>query len=285
MPTPNVVVIGDALVDELRTPTGSTSVPGGSALNVATGLAILGIPTTLIAMIGDDSDGALLLDAAARFGVRVLASDAPLGTGRAISDRTHGEPRYEFTDAQVRRSIHYSPTMLEAIADAPLVAISGFPFDNALEFAALADAVRGSTVLIDPNPRPGMLLDRALFATNLDTLAATSAMVKIGEDDAALVYNEPVTSVAANYLASGAGAVLATLGSDGAALHLPASRLEHGIVHDPRPIIDTMGAGDSTFAAVIAGLVSGDGWETILETAMGIAAETIRFEGGQLRVP
>lgn len=282
-------MIGDALIDELRTPSGSTDVAGGSALNVAVGLAILGVPTTLIAMIGDDADGDLLRAFASGFGVRVLASDAPLGTGRAVSDRTHGEPRYSFNDASVQRTLAYSPAMLAAIADAPLVAISGFPFDSVAEVdalgSALDSALGSSRVLIDPNPRPGLLLSGARFRSNLEVLGARCALVKIGEEDAHLLYGEEVASVVARYLGLGTHAVLATMGRDGATLHLPDAATHRGIVTDARPIVDTMGAGDATFAAVIAGMTRGADWDSILDTAMGIAAETIRVAGGQLRVP
>ncbi|MCU1632400.1 MAG: hypothetical protein JWM61_1052, partial [Micrococcaceae bacterium] len=60
--TRSVVVIGDALIDELREPSGSQSFPGGAALIVAVGLTLLGIPATLIAMVGDDADGQRIKD-------------------------------------------------------------------------------------------------------------------------------------------------------------------------------------------------------------------------------
>lgn len=51
-----VVVVGDALVDEVD---GAAHV-GGAALNVAVGLARLGVPARLIAMVGDDDAGRLV---------------------------------------------------------------------------------------------------------------------------------------------------------------------------------------------------------------------------------
>ena len=49
--SPSVVVIGDALIDEIRDGTGVRELVGGAALNVAVGLRRLGVPTTLIAMV------------------------------------------------------------------------------------------------------------------------------------------------------------------------------------------------------------------------------------------
>ena len=287
-----VVVIGDALIDEMRNETGSVDAPGGSALNVAVGLAILGVPTTLIAMIGDDADGRTLLDYAESFGVEVLASPSILGTGRAVSDRTEGEPTYFFSDAALARSLRIGTPEQSAIDAASVVAVSGFPFDDFDEFDALSGALANQrNVLIDPNPRTGFLRDSADFAANLERLAATSSLLKIGDEDAALLYGLPVSEVAGHYRSLGAAAVLATEGAAGATVHIGAHRLHRPIASDSRPVIDTMGAGDSTFAAVIAQAVRAgavdaiDNWDAALETAMAIAAETVRSPGGQLRLP
>ncbi|WP_242868700.1 PfkB family carbohydrate kinase, partial [Microbacterium oxydans] len=49
----SVVVIGDALIDEIRDDAGVRELVGGAALNVAVGLRRLGVDTTLVAMVGD----------------------------------------------------------------------------------------------------------------------------------------------------------------------------------------------------------------------------------------
>ena len=277
-----IVVIGDALVDEMRDENGSTDAPGGSALNVAVGLAILGVPSTLIAMIGNDSAGAHLRAYASDKGVHVLASPSPLGTGRAVSDRSDGEPRYSFSDAARGRSIRFSDDMIDAIRDAPLLVISGFPFDVPAEVAELRRAMAGHPrVLLDPNPREGFIRDRASFVTAFEEIAALCELVKIGDDDAQLLYGLPVGEV---MLAS--SVVLATSGPGGATVTTPTDRVHRGIVTDDRPVIDTMGAGDASFAAVIAGLASGSAdWGSLLDSAMHIASETIRHAGGELRQP
>ena len=64
-----VVVVGDALIDELRDNAGVREFVGGAALNVAVGLARLGVPTTLLAMVGDDSAGAHIRSYLVDFGV------------------------------------------------------------------------------------------------------------------------------------------------------------------------------------------------------------------------
>jgi len=277
-----VVVIGDALVDEMRDETGSTDAPGGSALNVAVGLAILGVPSTLIAMIGDDEDGLSLRKYAADHGVKVLAADSALGTGRAVSDRSEGEPRYSFSDAARARSIRFSAQMERAVTDAPLVVISGFPFDAPAEVAELRRVLAGHPrVLLDANPREGFIRDRTAFTSAFEEVAALCELVKIGDEDAQLLYGAGVHEVALP-----SPVVLATEGSRGATVTSPSGVVHRPIVADDRLVVDTMGAGDATFASVVAGLASGSNdWEALLDAAMHIAAETIRHAGGELRQP
>ena len=69
-----VVVVGDALIDELRDDTGVREFVGGAALNVAVGLTRLGVPATLIAMVGDDEAGAHIRAYLADFGVELIAT-------------------------------------------------------------------------------------------------------------------------------------------------------------------------------------------------------------------
>ena len=281
-----IVVIGDALVDEMRDAAGSVDAPGGSALNVAVGLSILGVPSTLIAMYSDDADGQVLTRHLAEHGVTAIASPSHLGTGRAISDRTSGEPTYSFNSASVARSLAFTTPVLDAIGAADLVAISGFPFDDEEQFAALAAAVAGTTVLLDPNPRTGLLLDAARFARNLERFAPAMQLLKLGEEDAHLLFNEPLAIVAQRFVDLGTQVVLATAGSAGATVYTADRSVARPIVASSVPVVDTMGAGDATFASVIASLSHGENdWDMTLDRAMAIAAATIRQHGGTLRLP
>ena len=58
--TPDVVVIGEALVDVVFTSEGIIEHPGGSPMNVAYGLGRLGVPTALLTSLGDDLRGAAI---------------------------------------------------------------------------------------------------------------------------------------------------------------------------------------------------------------------------------
>lgn len=282
-----VLVLGDVLIDELRTPTGSVDVPGGSALNVAVGLAALGVPSVLAGMVGADAAGTLLRSHLAQHGVPLLATAAPWGTGRAVSDRTDGEPRYSFSPASRSRTLVPSAALRRAAERAATVVVSGFPFDVPAEVETLRDLVRpGARLMIDANPRPGLLHEAPAFADGLLELAARAALVKIGTEDAELVFGLGLADTTERLLAAGAEAVLETAGPQGAALVRREGRTAVPIAPATGPIVDTMGAGDATFAVIVAALAAGDADpHAVLTRAMAVAAATIRAEGGLLRLP
>ena len=287
----SVVVIGDALIDEIRDDAGVRELVGGAALNVAVGLRRLGVDTTLIAMVGDDEAGAHIREYLKDHGVRLIESEAPHGSSRAVVQRaSNGEPQYVFNEAAQKRSIRYSVEARQAISDAGLVAISCFPFDVPAEVDALVDALGDARVAVDPNPRTGMLSDREEFVRGFERLATSAAVVKVGADDAAILYDGDLDALRARLRDLGAAAVLATAGADGATIDADAGVVSAPIAQLPGAVIDTVGAGDATLAAVSEGLVSTSPsdlaqWRALLLRAMDIAAATCRAEGGLLRTP
>lgn len=288
----SVVVIGDALIDELRDDTGVREFVGGAALNVAVGLARLGVPTSLIAMVGDDAAGAMIRSYLEDFGVALLASPSPLGSSRAVSIRSaSGEPTYVFNDAAQARRLDFDDAQRQAIAQADYAVISCYPFDDAEQTDLLADALAAASgVIIDPNPRTGMMRDRTLFREGFERIAAGATLVKVGDDDADLLYGVPLDEVATRLRASGVETVLATRGAQGATVVTDAATVTRPISILPGRVIDTMGAGDASLAATVAAIVqtdptTADEWAGVLQRAMDVAAATCRSEGALLRVP
>jgi fructokinase len=288
-----ITVVGDALIDELRDPSGSREFVGGAALNVAVGLALLGEQVTLIAMLGDDEPAGRIRSYLRDYGVRLVESPSPRGTARAISDRRDGEPRYEFNEAARRRGIRFDEATLAALDDAELVVVSCFPFDDAVQYGELVDAIDRPEcrVIVDGNPRAGMLTDRAAFLANFVDFASRSLLAKVGDEDAELLLDDSLDAFVGRLQAAGAGSVLATAGRRGATLSFDDRAVEAHIVPLPGPIIDTMGAGDATLAALVR-RIAADGlpttreaWALALHESMEIAAATVRHEGALLRMP
>ena len=287
-----VVIIGDALIDEIHRDGTVGTFVGGAALNVAVGLSVLGTPTTLLAMVGDDDAGERIRAFLAEHGVTLIATIGPSGSSRAVSDRINGEPVYIFNDAARSRRIHFGRPEQEALDGAQLVVVSSFPLDDAEQSAELVAAVRDpiSRLVIDPNPRAGMLHDRDAFRDSFDHIAPHTLMVKVGDEDAALIYDSNVEQLTAHLLATGSPTVLATAGASGASVEgRDGTLVTEPIANLVGPIVDSMGAGDATLASVIQSILvngfpaDGSAWRAVLERAMRVAAATCRSEGALLR--
>ena len=67
-----VLVIGESLVDVVRTAGTEARHAGGSPMNVAYGLAQLGVLVDLLTRMGFDADGGLIASHLSKAGVRVL---------------------------------------------------------------------------------------------------------------------------------------------------------------------------------------------------------------------
>ena len=288
------VVIGDALIDEIESPDRSTDYVGGAGLNVAVGLARLGVRATLIAAIGDDQDGQSIRAFLEAHNVQLLATISDLGTSRAVSQRLNGEPRYSFNAAAVRREIHLGEAERQALDSAAMVVISSFPFDNPGQVAQLEDAITdpGKRLVVDPNPRPGLLRNAEVFGANFKRVAGHSLLAKISDDDAALLGAGDLPSMADALILAGTGHVLATAGPRGASISTAEGvRLSQPVAMLPGPVVDTMGAGDATLASTVKALMEEDipetslFWADLLSAAMAVAAATCRSQGALLQIP
>ena len=285
-----IVVIGDALIDELRGERGVRELVGGAALNVAVGIRRLGLPATLIAMVGADAAGDRIRTYLADHRVGLLESPAPHGSSRAVVTRSAGgEPEYAFNRAARERGIRFSEAMSEAVSAAPLTVVSCFPFDVPAEVEALRAALGAAPLAVDPNPRIDLMRDRSAFLAGFGSLVP-GAIVKVGADDAEVLGYEDLDALRAHLRSRGALAVLATAGAEGAVLESDAGTCIAPASALPGPVVDTVGAGDATLAALAVGQVSkaptdAADWQEVLDRAMAVAAATCRGEGGLLRTP
>ncbi|WP_427016371.1 carbohydrate kinase family protein [Pseudarthrobacter sp. P1] len=288
------VVIGDALIDEIQAEDGSASFVGGAGLNVAVGLARLGVDATFIGTVGADDDGGRIRAFLTDHGVAPLLRTVGERTARAVSVRINGEPSYFFNREAIDRGIRIGAAEQQALDAADVVVVSSFPFDNQAQYSALAAAVARSRqrLVVDPNPRPGLLVDKDLFSRNFRTLAARSLLAKVSDEDAPLLGSADLDTLVRELLDAGAGTVLATAGRNGAFIATAGgARISAPIASLPGTVVDTMGAGDATLSATVRALLDGGvpegslAWAELLESAMLVAAATCRSQGALLQIP
>ena len=136
-----------------------------------------------------------------------------------------------------------------------------------------------------------MMTDRAEFVRGFEALAAGAALVKVGEDDAILLYGEPLDALRARLVDLGVDAVLATQGAvrgdDRGGRHrrhparsrtCPGASSTRWVPATPRSPRPSRRSRDGQPA-------DEDAWGAVLERAMDVAAATCRFEGALLRLP
>lgn len=249
-----LVVCGEALVDVFRGADGSTEeTPGGSPMNVAVGLARLGVPATLITQLGDDERATALVEHVRASGAEVLVSPtrsgrtsvavATLDAGGAATydfDLEWSLPRQSLPEA---RGLHVGSlgTVLEPGRES---------------IADLVDqaCARGLLVSFDVNVRPSFVDDAAAAWASAADLAARCTLVKLSDEDALVLRPDASPDDTARQLLGGERTrlVLLTRGPDGGTAFT--SQAEVSVLPRPTAVVDTVGAGDAFMAGTLARL-------------------------------
>lgn len=250
-----VLVVGESLVDVLIGAGGAEShSAGGSPFNVAIGLARLGIPTQLATQLGADADGELLRKALADSSVDLLTlapQPARTATARATI-AADGSASYEFHLSWDPAELP-DPTGFEAVHVGSIGTTLGPGADRVAAFVADA-AAAGVPVTFDPNVRLGIQSVAAELRRRFDAIAPHAAVIKLSDEDAAALFpGRPLDDLASELAARGA-LVTITRGGEGAMI-CSGKFLTH-VAAPPIDVIDTIGAGDSFMATMIAGLAA-----------------------------
>jgi fructokinase len=257
------LVVGEALVDIVVPAAGTPErAPGGSPLNVAVGLSRLGFPTTLATQIGDDDLGRLVEDHLEASGV-CLAGDAvvagsPTSTATATIDE-QGAASYSF-DLRWALPRLPVPQGTSALHVGSLGAALRPGRESVLAIVTQA-AEDGLPVSFDPNARPALTPDPAEAWADVEQVASLADVVKLSDEDLAFLRpDRDPPEVARSLLSRRTRLVVVTFGgvkafaaSGDAAVEVPSS---------PAAVVDTVGAGDSFMAALLA-VVAEHGLESL----------------------
>ena len=288
-PAAPVLVIGEALVDVAD----GHATPGGSPANVAVGLARLDVPAELASRFGTDVYGVLLARHLSGNRVRLASGtvDPAFRTATATVLLTaHGVASYEF-DIDWRPPPLRVPDDCVAVHTGSIATVLQPGADDVAAFVhGLADVP--VTVTLDPNARPAITPDPNQAWSAATELARAADLVKLSEEDCEFLRPGETPEQIATGLLDGSArtrCVVVTLGGEGA---VGVTRETTVRVAAPRiEVVDTVGAGDSFMATLIAGLHRRDllgatrltgleqHLEEILSTATRAAAITCTRQG------
>lgn len=278
-----VLVVGEALIDIVTDEAGgATESVGGSPANVALGLARLGVPARLRTALAHDDRGQRIASHLTQSGVNVDPASFTLSrTSTATACLSaRGDASYDFDiDWRIEGSIN-----LRGATTVHVGSIACFVEPGA---TVVRDAIgswpRDVRLTFDPNIRPALVADRVWARTVTEGIASRSDVVKLSDEDADWLY--PLTTVDEvldRLLALGARIVALSCGAKGAVLASKEARVT--VQSRAVSVKDTVGAGDTFMAALIASLVQGrlDGEESSLRYAGTEAAAAAAITVGRV---
>ncbi|WP_420369281.1 carbohydrate kinase family protein [Curtobacterium sp. L1-20] len=246
------IVLGEALIDVIDRATGRVEHPGGSPMNVAVGLARLGVPARLVSALGDDDRGRAIRTHVGASGATVDATRISRTSTAIASIDTAGAASYAF-DLDWRLGPVTVPAGTPLLHTGSIGAVLAPGATHVLETVRSRPA--GTLVSLDPNVRPSITPDRAAVLNVLTPLLAEADVVKLSDEDAAWLWpGRDVDAVLDGLLAGGAGLAAVTLGGAGCIIASPIARSRWAA--PPVNVADTIGAGDSFMAGLLAGLLA-----------------------------
>ncbi|HEF4759931.1 TPA: carbohydrate kinase [Pseudomonas putida] len=236
------------------------AIAGGSPFNVAVGLRRLGVDAALLAGLSTDYLGRRLLQVLQNEGVRTdyLLDFAAPTTLAMVAVGANGSPHYGFrgegcADRQLKPE--HLPTLGPEVRGLHVGSFSLVVQPIADTLLALVRRESGKRLIsLDPNVRLNPEPDIELWRSRIATLVEHADLIKVSDEDLGLLYpgQEPAR-VIDGWLQHRCQLVFLTRGGDGATVF---SRV-HGSWSVPAcavKIVDTVGAGDTFQAALIAWL-------------------------------
>lgn len=288
----DLLVVGSANADlvigvERRPAAGETVLgsdlavhPGGKGANQAVAAARLGARTALLARVGDDAYGRLLLDSQRAAGVDtvgVLVGGAPTGVALITVDPTGDNSIVVSPGANGR----LTPDDVRAAASlfhASRVVSTQWEIPPETVVAVVRSLAPGSRFVLNPSP-PRPLPAEILAACDPLVLNEHEAGVILGD---AVVGDSP-EEWARILLAKGPRSVVVTLGSRGALVADSAGTVLVPAV--PVKAVDTTGAGDAFTAALAWRLGAGESLAQAAAYAVRVGAAAVTKAGAQESFP
>lgn len=300
----DVITIGEAMAMFVATETGDLAEVehfmkrvAGAELNVATGLARLGLKVGWVSRVGKDSFGRFVLHSLAKEGIdaRGVSEDSRYATGFQMKSKVENgtDPIVEYFRKGSAAS-HLSPEDFRAeyFTSARHLHLSGVAAALSessyalLEQAATTMKAQGKSISFDPNLRPVLWKSEAEMVEKLNQLAFQADWVLPGLKEGMILTGQRTPEgIADFYLTRGVQAVIIKTGGDGAWFKTAAG--EQGAVAAIKVdnVVDTVGAGDGFAVGVISALLEGRTLQQAIGRGNKIGALAIQVQGDSEGLP
>ena len=272
----DVVTLGEAMAMFVAAQTGDlaevesfTKRIAGAELNVAIGLARLGLNVGWVSRIGNDSFGRFTLQQLAKEGVNAqrVTVDGRYPTGFQLkSKNTDGtDPSVEyFRKGSAASHLSTADFDRDYFAGARHLHLSGVAAALSAEslelchFAAAEMRAQGKTISFDPNLRPVLWSSRELMIEQLNKLACAADWVLPGLKEGQILTGQSTAEgIADFYLERGVQAVIIKTGPEGAWFKTAAGDQAAVAAVKVTNVVDTVGAGDGFAVGTLSALLEG----------------------------
>ncbi len=254
-----ILACGEALIDML--PRESTKgeaafapYPGGAVFNTAIGLGRLRIETQFLCGISSDFLGDILRDGLDAAGVDHSPSPklvAPCTV--AFVKLVDGQATYAFYDENsAMRTLTVAPAIDANALFFGGISLVGDGCGDTFEALMLREAPARVT-MIDPNIRPSFIRDVVAYRARIDRMMEAADIIKLSDEDLHWFEGEgDLPDLARGLVAKGAKLVCITEGADGVTGY--SAEHEVFVPSERADVVDTVGAGDTFNAGLLAGL-------------------------------
>ena len=260
-----ILCCGEALIDLLPRdgPNGERlfqPFPGGSVFNVAIALGRLGAAAGFFSGLSTDFFGATLRETLQASNVDTgLVNWSERPTTLAFVTLEAGQARYAFFDEGSAGRMLTENDLPALPVDIRALHFGSFslaeePCGSAYE-ALMQRESRERVISLDPNVRPTLIRNREAYIERIERMVAMADIVKLSNDDLTwLAPDGRFEEFAARWLERGARLVILTRGAEGASAQT--ARLRADVPAVRVKIADTIGAGDTFSAGVLARLAA-----------------------------
>ncbi|MDO9416374.1 carbohydrate kinase family protein [Pararhizobium sp.] len=262
-----IVCCGEALIDMLPRDTtagetGFAPYAGGAIFNTAIALGRLGIPTGFFTGLSDDMFGDILRETLTASNVDFSpCATLPLHTTLAFVKLVNGHATYAFFDENTAGRMimgDHLPSFDASCEALHFGAISLIPEPCGSTYEALMTREHEKRVIsFDPNIRRGFIKDGEAHKARMLRMAAMSDIVKFSDEDLDWFGEEGThAELAAKWLARGPKLIVITKGADGADGYTGRGKVS--VSGERVTVVDTVGAGDTFDAGILASLKMND---------------------------
>lgn len=300
----DVITIGEAMAMFVAKETGDLAAAesfvkrvAGAELNVATGLARLGLNVGWVSRVGNDSFGRYVLQQLAkeRINSHGVTTDERYATGFQLKSKAENgtDPIVEYFRKESAAS-HLSVADFneEYFCSARHLHLSGVAAAlsacslELLNHAAKVMKEKGKTISFDPNLRPVLWKSEAEMVKQLNKLAFQADWVLPGLSEGAILTGHKTPEAIADfYLDHGVKTVVLKTGADGAWFKTATG--EKGAVNAVKVenVVDTVGAGDGFAVGVISALLEGKSLPQAVSRGNKIGSLAIQVIGDSEGLP